>query len=476
MPAPQPAQLETQFDNELRPLVPHISEYFGPWAIWDQSFRGMFQHYRSIDVRAHINEHRAETSDGDQPKPLAASFSRIGGGADSTQQIAFIALTGPLMKFKSSMAAGTSTIQVRRQIREALRDPGIGAICLHFDTPGGTFSGTADLGVDIRNAAAQKPTLAFVSDLCASAGMWLAAQAGEVVSTKTSLVGSIGTFLVVEDSAGAAEAAGIKVHVLRAGDFKGRTVEGAPVDAEALTEMQRIVTGINEHFLEAVADGRRLKIATVREIADGRVHMATEAKKLGLIDRIGTLDEELSRLNQQIQRNGKARTMTDIRPQTEQQPPAPQQTATPPAPETPPAPVAAVAPPQPLAATLEQLEAACPGADAAFLVGQMKAGATVDAATRNFITAQQQQIAALQSQPPATTAQATPAPAAQPPGVEPLKTSDRQNPANGKSAREQMNEYVREKTAKGMRASVAMQMFNREFPTVRAMVIEECNS
>lgn len=477
--------------SDLRPLIPHLSEYFGIWAIWDQSFKGMFQHFRTVDIRAHIQEfHAGDDEKIDAPKPLSAEYRRLGGGGTSQKQIAFLEVTGPMMKFRSSMGGGTSTVQVRRQVRAATADPLVGEIVIHFDTPGGTYAGTADLGADIANAARQKPVTAFVSDLCGSAGYWCASQAREIVATKTSMIGSIGTFLTVEDSSGAAAAAGVKVHVLRAGAFKGRTVDGIEVDAEALGEMQRLVNELNDHFVSAVADGRRLKLETVRELADGRVHLASDAQRLGLINRVSSLDDELARINNRLI-SGKVRSMTNATPQNTTpveitsaandpagaagdlaaqvvSPPA----ATPPA--AAPAPVAAT-PPALAPATLEQLEAACPGADASFVLSQLKSGATVAAATTAFIAAQQQQIAALQQQTPAAAA-AKPARDIAAAGVDPLQTTSKPDPAAGRDAIDQMRAFVREKTATGMTSQQAMKLFNREHPELRQMAIAAANS
>ena len=129
----------------------------------------------------------------------------------------------------------------------------------------------------------------------------MASQSGKIVADRTSLVGSIGTFAVLYDLSKAFETAGVKVHLVRAGSLKGAGTPGTEIDAEVLAEMQRIVSGLNEHFLAAVASGRRLSLDHVRKLADGRVHLAADAQRLGLIDAVGSLGDVLAKLQGPIE-------------------------------------------------------------------------------------------------------------------------------------------------------------------------------
>jgi hypothetical protein len=128
----------------------------------------------------------------------------------------------------------------------------------------------------------------------------VASQASRIIANETALVGSIGTYGVVQDTSGMAAMEGVRVHVIRAGAFKGAGTPGTEITAEHLTEMQRTVDGLNEYFLAGVAAGRSMLTAVrVRELADGRAWLAAEAKTLGLIDAIGSFDQALSELQSQ---------------------------------------------------------------------------------------------------------------------------------------------------------------------------------
>src|SRR5690606_11729959 len=116
----------------------------------------------------------------------------------------------------------------------------------------------------------------------------------EIVASPHAQVGSIGTYLVVQDWSALFERAGVKTHVVRAGAFKGAGAFGAEVTEEQLQEFQRVVNSINEGFVASVGRGRRLGIERARELADGRLWSARKARELGLVDRVASFDRAFS--------------------------------------------------------------------------------------------------------------------------------------------------------------------------------------
>ena len=342
--------------------VPYLDQYFGYWLIREENFRSSLEHAKAFNIAAHVHA--------EQPAVQAASREPY---AIANGNVAVIELSGKLMKHASSFGDATSTVQARRQIRAAVNNADISGILLHIDSPGGTVAGTQDLAAEVAAAAKQKRVVAYIEDLGASAAYWVASQANQIFTNATGLVGSIGTFAVVYDYSGHAGQLGIKVHVVRAGDFKGMGVEGTEITSEQLAEMQRIVDQLNSHFLKGVAAGRNLPIAQVRGLADGRVHVGTEAISLGLVDGVQSLDVTLSQLSKP--QKGKSQ-MSDSQPVVT----------------------------QPVAATIAELEAGCPGADNDFLVSQLKKSATLQQAQTAWmqtqasrIEAKNQELAALQA-------------------------------------------------------------------------------
>ena len=214
--------------------------------------------------------------------------------------IAVLTLSGLLTKHESFFGDGlpSGTAGLADEVVAVAKDPGIKGILLRVDSPGGMVAGTEHLAAAVRDASDRKPVVAFVEDLAASAAYWVASAANQIVASPAAVVGGIGTYSVVADLSGAAKQQGIRVHVVRAGEHKGAGVPGTKVTDTQLAEMQRIVDSVNDIFVQAVANGRGLPPARARALADGRVHIASEARALGLVDRVGTIEDALADLIQ----------------------------------------------------------------------------------------------------------------------------------------------------------------------------------
>lgn len=213
--------------------------------------------------------------------------------------ISIIPIDGQMMKGESKYG-GANTIEVRRQVRAAMKDSDVKGILLAIDSPGGTVSGTEELAADVLAARKAKPTRAHVDDLGASAAYWVASQTSRITASATSEIGSIGTLAVVEDFSGAAEKKGIKVNVISTGPYKGAGVPGTVVTDAHIAYVQYRVNAINDQFLAAVASGRKKSPAKVQDWADGRVWIASKAQEMGLIDGVMRFDQALEELRQEV--------------------------------------------------------------------------------------------------------------------------------------------------------------------------------
>lgn len=276
------------------PMVPHLEQYLGLWTISEPAFNALAGMARGMDLAAHVRQQQAA-------RPAQAAERQK--GFDRVGNVAVLDLVGFITKYGSSLSAmRDGTVGLRRRIREAAAAPDVDAIVLRVDSPGGTAAGTGDLADEVFEAAQRKPLAAFIEDLGASGAYWVAAQATLVAANPTALVGCIGTYAVIEDVSGWYAERGIKTHVIRAGQFKGAGVEGTEVTPDQLAEFQRQVDSVNREFLGAVARGRKLGLPAVQGLADGRVYVAADAKRLGLVDFVGTLEAAIATVDTRPQR------------------------------------------------------------------------------------------------------------------------------------------------------------------------------
>lgn len=345
------------------PGVANLNEYFSLWAVAVDPFQAIVERWNGVNLHAHITSPAAQAAAAQQAKQ---QYEMTADG------IAMIPIRGTLMKGTSSMSEGSSLTYLRRKVSLAAADEKVKGIMLVVDSPGGTTAGTADAADAIVRAAAAKPTVAFVEDLCCSAAVWLASQAGRVVANQASAVyGSIGVYATLVDTSKRAEQLGVKVHVLRSGPLKGAGTPGDAVTPEQIASMQAYVDAVHGQFLAAVATGRKRSVATIQEHADGGIFTAAQAVDRGLIDGVQTFEAAYAELvgmtratSKSVPKAGAGR-MSDTQADNTQKP-----------------------------ATIAELKAACPGAPSDWLLAQIEAGATLAAAQTAFIQHQAKELEA----------------------------------------------------------------------------------
>jgi len=227
-------------------------------------------------------------------QPKADARERDGSGKPRvayqiSDGVALVDIEGQMTKGSSSYG-GASTIEVRENIRQAVADTNVNSVLLVIDSPGGTVAGTADLADEVTAADKVKPVWAYIDGDGASAAYWVAAMAREIRAGRGSEIGSIGVFGVVEDTSGLAEAEGIKVHVVSTGPLKGAFMPGTPVTEEQLAFLRENVMDHAAQFFDAVSKARQIEGKALDAVTTGAYWIAGKAKKMRLIDGVGTQD------------------------------------------------------------------------------------------------------------------------------------------------------------------------------------------
>lgn len=195
-------------------------------------------------------------------------------------------------------SGGISVESFTAQLRELIADPKIGSIVLDVDSPGGVVTGVEELAAEMYEARKIKPIVASVNAMAASAAYWIASAASEISVTPSGLVGSIGVFAAHEDRSALMEKLGVKTSLISAGKYKVENNPFGPLSDEARAYMQQQVNEYYGMFTRAVARGRGVKVADVREgFGEGRMVLAKDALAQGMIDKIETTDETIARLS-----------------------------------------------------------------------------------------------------------------------------------------------------------------------------------
>lgn len=210
-----------------------------------------------------------------------------------------IPMRGHLTKGRSSFG-GTSTVEMRRVLRNAASDDSVSGVMLAIDSPGGTAAGTFELAEEVRRFAEVKPIRAHIEDLGASAAYWVASQAQTISINQLGEAGSIGVVAVLIDSSKALEAQGLKVHVISTGEHKGAGTPGTPITDRQLAVFQEGVDDLNVHFLAGISRGRGITGAALTRVATGRVWIAEKARALGLVDEVMSFEDAIGKFAEEL--------------------------------------------------------------------------------------------------------------------------------------------------------------------------------
>jgi len=214
----------------------------------------------------------------------------------ATGGIAILNLHGVVTQ-RGNMAddiSGPGSISIEKftaAFRAVLADSQVGAIVIDIDSPGGSVYGVGELAAEIVAARGTKPIIGVANSLAASAAYWIGCACDELYVTPGGEVGSIGVWQAHDDVSAAMDAAGVKRTYISAGKFK---VEGNPMEPladDARAFMQSRVDDYYGMFTKAVAKGRGVPIAQVREgMGQGRVLGADAAVAEKMVDGIATFD------------------------------------------------------------------------------------------------------------------------------------------------------------------------------------------
>jgi protease-4 len=222
---------------------------------------------------------------------IAALDSSGGSYSGSSGKVAVIHVNGPMYTgdyYYGSGYAGSDAIC--RHIRAAANNKSIDAIVLRIDSPGGTASAAQEINYEIKRAQAMgKPVVVSMGDQATSAAYYVASQTDYIYATQSTITGSIGVIGVHYDLSEAYEDEGIRVDVFKSGEMKDMGAGYRALTTEEERYWQYIIDESFKVFVNDVAAGRNMTPEDVLKLSDGRVYLATDAKRNGLIDDYGNL-------------------------------------------------------------------------------------------------------------------------------------------------------------------------------------------
>lgn len=178
-----------------------------------------------------------------------------------------------------------------KEIRAARLDDNIKAIVLRVNSPGGSALASEIIWREVMlTTKANKPVVVSMGDYAASGGYYISCAASAIVAEPTTLTGSIGVFGFIPSIKKLMNnKLGITVDVVKTNAHSDYMNIYRPLDAFEYATIQKSVERIYGTFIKRVADGRKMDVAKVDSIGQGRIWSGVDAKRLGLVDEIGGL-------------------------------------------------------------------------------------------------------------------------------------------------------------------------------------------
>ena len=182
---------------------------------------------------------------------------------------------------------------MRRSLQEAKKDKNIKAIVLRIDSPGGNALTSDLIWREIEITKKVKPVVVSMGNLAASGGYYIACNANQIFAEANTITGSIGVFGILPNFTQLANKIGINTEVVSTNSNAANYSPFRPLDENTRAFTQESVEHIYSTFVTRVANGRKMTFQNVDAIAQGRVWSGAEALKIGLVDKIGGLDDAL---------------------------------------------------------------------------------------------------------------------------------------------------------------------------------------
>lgn len=182
---------------------------------------------------------------------------------------------------------------INSSLKKAREDDAVKAIVLRVNSPGGSALTSDIIWREIELTKAIKPVVVSMGDVAASGGYYIAVGADKIFAEPTTITGSIGVFGTIPNATELAENIGINAEQVGTNKNSVDYSLFEPMTDRFRNMMQESVEGTYSTFLERVAEGRKITVAEADSMAQGRVWSGVDAKNLGLVDELGSLDDAI---------------------------------------------------------------------------------------------------------------------------------------------------------------------------------------
>jgi protease-4 len=180
---------------------------------------------------------------------------------------------------------------VLEDLKRFREEDSVRAIVLRIDSPGGVVGPAQEIYREVLKTRDEKTVIASMGAIAASGGYYVAAAADGVVANPGTITGSIGVIIEYTNFRSLLDKIGLVPVVIKSGEYKDLASPVKPMSEEERKILQTFADQTHHQFIRAVAEGRGMETGAVARLADGRIFNGEQAKDLGLVDRLGNLQD-----------------------------------------------------------------------------------------------------------------------------------------------------------------------------------------
>lgn len=253
-------------------------------------------------VRQAVKKKMGLSPDDEIPQVSMSDLLAAGPEDKKGDEIAVYYAVGDIVDGVVAMPSRESVIDAQKvcaDLQDLAKDKDVKAVVLRVNSPGGSAYASEQIWHQVMELKKVKPVVVSMGSYAASGGYYISCPANWIVAESNTLTGSIGIFGMFPDVSGLLrEKLGLKFDEVKTNKYALFGTRSRPFTADELSHLESYIDRGYKLFRQRVADGRRLKVDQVEQVAQGHVWLGQDALKIGLVDQLGGVEVALRKAAQ----------------------------------------------------------------------------------------------------------------------------------------------------------------------------------
>lgn len=253
-------------------------------------------------VRQTVKKKLGLSPDDEIPQVSMSDLLAAGPEDKKGDEIAIYYAVGDIVDGVVAMPSRESVIDAQKvcaDLQDLAKDKDVKAVVLRVNSPGGSAYASEQIWHQVMELKKVKPVVVSMGSYAASGGYYISCPANWIVAEPNTLTGSIGIFGMFPDVSGLLrEKLGLKFDEVKTNKYALFGTRSRPFTADEISHLESYIDRGYKLFRQRVADGRRLKVDQVEQVAQGHVWLGQDALRVGLVDQLGGVEVALRKAAQ----------------------------------------------------------------------------------------------------------------------------------------------------------------------------------